>query len=290
MDSETTKLLETAHTLRYRLELPPIYEGELSRVYRATDLEMNRFVAVKEVLLQELSSNDKKAVKSEIGNYCRFSALCDRVPQIYTTFEHGGSLYFVTQWIEGKTLRAVLDSEPLTFGDKLDLACQLCEAVAPMHWQRFQHRDLRPENLQIRMNGTRRQLWLLDFNLTAAVPRLYRGTPGYLAPEQCGLTNHAGGGRVDVFAIGVILYEMFAGVFPMLGTDYCHNPGDPSAAQWMFFVSPSQHRAELPKPLDGVIAKCMHLNPDERYRDAREILNDLRKLRRPQNQDNRKDR
>lgn len=271
------KTLCAVQNVNYRLQLPPVYQGDVSTVYKASDLNLNRTVAVKEVLLRGLDKKDQSALRSEVNSCIQCAVWSDHIPQIYNRFEHDGNLFLVMQWVEGSSLRTVLENGDLRYNDKLDLAIQLCQILAPLHHHHFQHRDLRPENLQIvKRRGAPRQLWLLDFNLAAAVPRLNRGTPGYLAPELTGLSQQPDSSRVDVFAIGVILYEMFANVIPLFGQDYYNVPGDTA---WTQFTPPSAHDPKLSPQLDRIVAKCMLLDLHARYEDAGEIAADLLQLR-----------
>lgn len=269
---ETTRIVSTQN-LEYELQLPPIYQGSLSNVYCAQDLRMNRMVAVKEVLLQGLSDKDRRTLKSEIFVCCKCGVWCDHVPQIYTQFEQNDCLYLVMQWIQGKTLENILKEEDLNFAEKLELAMQICNVVAPMHRIKVQHRDLKPANLQV---DSRRQVWLMDFNITAAVPHQGIGSGIYMAPEQAGYSCQAGSGRVDVFAIGVILYEMFTGEAPIIGINYS---GDSQDSKWQHFEAPSTKDPQLPQELDKIIIQCMRLNWKERYANAGQILSALKRLR-----------
>ena len=269
---ETVRIACTQN-LEYELQLPPVYTGHLSNVYCAQDLHMNRMVAVKEVLLQGLSHKDRQTLKSEISVCCECGILCDHIPQIYTQFEQNNCLYLVMQWIQGKTLEHVLKEDHLNFAEKLELAMQICNVVAPMHRIKVQHRDLKPANLQV---DSRRRVWLMDFNITAAVPHQGIGSGIYMAPEQAGFSCQAGSSRVDVFAIGVILYEMFTGEAPMIGVNYS---GDPQDLKWQHFEAPSTKNPKLPQELDNIIIQCMRLNWKERYADAGQILGALKRLR-----------
>ncbi len=280
METEETRMLVHTGEFRYRLSLPPVYEGNLSRVYKAWDMTLNRWAAVKEVPLSGLSPKDMKALESEVTVACRLSGQCEHVPQVFARFhQRSGSeeyLYLVTQWIEGESLRSVMSGGTLTDAEKLDLACQLCELTAQLHREKYQHRDLRPENVQVALRNGRRQLWLLDFNLTAAVPRIGRGTAGYLAPEQADISAQPGTGRVDVFAIGVMLYELFTGIVPMYGYHYLKGS---DGGAWTKFVPPSGcGRGSVPEGLDPIVTKCMQLDWKRRYQDAGQIARDLRHL------------
>lgn len=256
------------------MELPAVYEGPCSRIYRAQDISLGRTVGIKEVDLSKLSRQERRTLGSEVNVWCDYAGLTEKMPQIYACLPVGETLYIVMQWIEGTTLRALIERGKLSFHQKMDYGIQLCEALAPLHAQRRQHRDIKPENIQISRRG---RLYLIDFNISSAVPHLGIGTDGYLAPECSGLSRQPGAGRVDVFAVGVILYELFAGRMPVVGLDYACEPQDTA---WQLFVMPSQENPEIPPELDRIIAKCMQLQWKERYSGAAAIARDLRQLQR----------
>lgn len=280
----TIKLKATCE-LQYQLEIPPIYKGVASTVYRAMDLTFARRVAIKEIPLKTMSKNDSRALRSEVNTYCQCGALSNHIPQIYNQFEQNGNLYIVMQWVQGRSLREVLDEDKrgvknLCYDDKLNLAIQLCQILEPIHKNKIQHRDLRPENLQVvGSDYSRLQMWLLDFNISAAVPRREQGSMGYLAPELSGISSlpGIGGKSVDVFAIGVIMYEMFTGDLPFYGDHYYNTA--PNDIEWTQFIKPSELNPQLPPMLDNIIEKCMRLNWRERYTNAGQIGRELELLR-----------
>lgn len=265
---------------QFLLELPPVYTGPCSRVYRAQDLSLGRTVGVKEVDLRQLSRQERRTLGSEVNVWCDYACRTAKMPQIYARFQAGETLYIVMQWIEGHTLRALLEEGNLTFGQKMSFAIQLCDALAPLHAARRQHRDIKPENIQI---SRRDQLYLIDFNISSAVPHQGVGTDGYLAPECSGLSRQPGAGRVDVFAIGVILYELFTGEMPIFGLDYAAEPQDTA---WQLFVMPSEKNPQIRPELDRIIARCMALQWKDRYDGAGAIGRDLRKLQHNRNDQN----
>lgn len=260
-------------TAQYMLEIPPVYDGPLSKVYRAQDLELKRTVGIKEVDYKNLPPKERNTLLSEISVWCDYATRTARMPQIYNVLSDGTKYYIIMQWIDGKTLRNYLEEGNLSFTQKMDYAIQLCEALSPIHKNRKQHRDLKPENLQIGKNG---RLYLMDFNISAAVPHTGVGTDGYLAPECNGLSQQSGAVRVDVFAIGVILYEMFTGSIPIFGLDYICMPED---KKWQMFVKPSEKNNSIPQALDAIICRCMALQWKDRYPDAGSIARELKSIR-----------
>lgn len=258
--------------LQFILELPAVYEGPLSKVYKAQDLTLNRTVGIKEVELQNLTKQERSTLQSEIHVWCDYASRTSKMPQIFFTFSDRSKLYIIMQWLEGETLRSLINKGKLSFYQKLSYSIQLCDALVPIHRRRMQHRDLKPENIQIAQN---QQLYLMDFNISAAVPHVGTGTSGYLAPECSGISLQNSAAKVDVFSIGVIMYELFTGAIPVFGLDYACEPADPD---WALFINPSQKQPELPKELDSIIRKCMALQWQNRYPDAGAIQRELIKL------------
>lgn len=270
MDTERLEIPYKAHLL---LETPPIYEGYYSKVYRAQDLELRRTVGVKAVDYQTLPRADQRSLLSEVTVWCDYAAKSKKMPQIFNGLRYGGKYYLIMQWIEGQTLRTHLDRGDYSPGEKLNIALQLCEALTPIHRMRKQHRDLKPENLQIDRNG---QLYLLDFNIASSIPHVGVGTDGYLAPEVGGISAQSNTTRVDIFSLGVILYEMFTGCIPVFGMDYVCAPTDQI---WQVFAEPREKDPGIPLRLNEIIRKCMALQSRDRYQNAQAVQRDLRQVR-----------
>ena len=269
----TSKKLRITSAMEYILEQPPVYEGTRSKVYKAQDLSLKRTVGIKEVDCSGLDRRTRQMMKSEINVWCDYACKTNRLPQIFYYLEEGDKYYIVMQWIEGKTLRKCMEQGNLNFNMKLDYCLQLCEALAPIHKERKQHKDLKPENIMVTSD---RRLYLLDFTISAAVPHVKIGTSGYLAPELSEISDNTDTSKADVFAIGTIMYELFTGMLPIFGMEYvCENARD---SRWEYFEKPTDKVPELPEKLDEIIEKCMALNPKERYRNASEIAYALRPL------------
>lgn len=268
-----TRLLKAQASLKYLLELPAVYEGSLSKVYRAQDLSLNRTVCVKEIDCTKFSRKERSTLQSEITVWCDYARKTMKMPQFFYTFEADNKSYIVMQWIEGKTLRSAMEEKKTGFWQKLDYCIQLCDALAPIHRERKQHKDLKPENIQI---ANDHRIYLMDFNISAAVPHVGTGTDGYLAPERSGISLQSSACRVDIFAIGVIMYELFTGCIPVFGLDYVCEPQD---KEWQFYVKPSEKTTGLPAGLDRIIERCMALQWKDRYPDAAAVGRDLRNIK-----------
>ena len=196
----------------------------------------------------------------------------------YDLGAHRSRPYLVMEYVEGETLRDLLNREKqLPTARAIDLTEQLAEAMAYAHAQGVFHRDLKPENILITpegrlvvtdfgialLSGARRLTWRW---LTSAV-----GTPDYMAPEQ--IQGKRGDARTDIYAIGIMLFEMLAGHVPWEGDN-------PLAVMQQHLSAPlpdlhAINSSVLP-PLEAIVRKCLRKDPDERYQDAGELLHDLR--------------
>ena len=185
--------------------------------------------------------------------------------------------YMVMEYVDGETLRSVLSREKRLSVDKaVDFGCQLAAAMAYAHSQGVIHRDLKPENVLVTPDG---RLVVTDFGvaLMAGARRLtWRwfstalGTPDYMAPEQ--IQGKRGDARTDVYAIGVIIYEMLTGRVPWDGDNALS-----VMSQAINSPAPPIHQLnpEVPAPIDGIVRKCLRKSPNERYEDAGSLESDL---------------
>jgi serine/threonine protein kinase len=189
--------------------------------------------------------------------------------------------YMVMEYVEGETLRALLSREKkLSVDQAVDFGQQLAAAMAHAHAQGVVHRDLKPENVLVTPSG---RLVVTDFGvaLMAGARRLtWRwfsaalGTPDYMSPEQ--IQGKRGDTRTDVYAIGVMLYEMLAGRVPWEGDNALS-----VMSQHVNAAVPPLHERNgaVPPPIDGIVRKAMRRAPDERYEDAASLLSDLDRWR-----------
>jgi eukaryotic-like serine/threonine-protein kinase len=211
---------------RYRIE-GLLGRGNVGVVYRATDQRENRQVALKII----------KVDLAEAGMRNRFEHDADIVakidhPNAVTIYDHGllgtGGGYFAMEFIEGKTLRDLLrEQKTIPLEQALNYIKQVCLPVSMAHKLGVTHRDLKPENIMLPNSGGGEKIKVIDFglaklkegvgaskaNLTSAGEVM--GTPCYMSPEQCLGTGVDE--RTDIYAIGIILYEMLAGKPPFEG-------------------------------------------------------------------------
>jgi serine/threonine-protein kinase len=256
--------------------------GGMGEVWRARDPKLQRDVAIKR-LAPELAADPelRSTLLREARNAARITS--QRVAALYDVLEEGDDLYLVMEHVEGSTLRDRLRA-PITERDFFDLADQCVEGLAAAHRQGVVHGDIKPENVMIGPYG---DVKLLDFGvsrravgndeatfLTTSGAGELGGTISYMAPEA--LLGHRSDHRADIFALGVVFYEMLAGRHPFRGqtpiatTDRILHTTHESLS----IVNPVCRPA-----LQAVIDKMLAKDPEERYATAGDLAVDLRRLR-----------
>src|SRR5262245_2493709 len=200
--------------------------GGTGEVWRARDDRLARDVAIK-LLLPHPSTSAAERVQAFQHEARAAGALNHtNVLTVYDIGEHDGAPYLVTECLDGEPLRARLVSGPLSIDASLDVALQVARGLAAAHVHGIVHRDLKPENVFLARDGRAK---ILDFGLATLLDAtrptgsshapfgeparsLFAGTAGYMAPEQ--IRGEPVDGRADIFALGVMLYEMLAGARP----------------------------------------------------------------------------
>ena len=188
--------------------------GGMARVYRARDLRLDRELAFK-LLPPSATAELEARFSREVRNAARLDH-----PGCVRIFESGvaedGARYLAMERLDGPTLREELGRGPMPIDEALAIARQLLEALAHAHAQGVLHRDLKPENVMFRGRGDARRAVLIDFGLSElegdaglTATGSCVGSPSYLAPERILGTSYDG--RADVYAVGVMLFEMLAG-------------------------------------------------------------------------------
>jgi serine/threonine-protein kinase len=185
-------------------------------------------------------------------------------------------MYLAMEFVEGRSLRAIMRGKPLPTEQALDLAKQVCEALVYLESLGVVHRDLKPENVIVQPDG---KVKILDFGIAMAESsrRLTWGalsnaigTPDYMAPEQ--IKGKRGDARTDVYALGMLLYEMLTGKLPWDGT----NPAALLRAKANDEPRPpSYHVPGFDPALESIILRSIEKEPRFRYASAAELLTDL---------------
>lgn len=266
---------------RYRID-SQLGEGGMGTVYKAFDRDLDRVVALK-LLRQEMVS-DSSALKRFKQELLLASRISHRnILRIHDLGDVGGLKFISMAYVEGEDLRATLDREGKLAIDKVvDLLRQVCGALEEAHKAGVVHRDLKPHNILVDKSGV---AYISDFGLAKSLEAgamgmtrsgEYLGTPRYMSPEQVegGTIDQ----RTDIYALGVMLYELVTGDAPFTGD---------STLQVMFKrvkerpKDPKLRRPDLPTHLSRIILKCMEKDPAHRYQSAREIIADLDAQRAP---------
>jgi serine/threonine protein kinase len=264
--------------------------GGMGEVYLAQDMKLGRKVALK--LLPAAFTQNRDLVKRFRREARTVSAL--NHPNIITIHEIGelDNLQFIaTEYIEGETLHERLMREPLSLNEVIDISVQITSALVAAHQEGIIHRDIKPENIMLRPDG---YVKVLDFGLAKLTeqktllettrrtsgldttePGLVMGTVAYMSPEQVrGLPVDT---RTDIFSLGVVLYEMTTEHSPFKRS----TPSDVIAA--ILKTEPplvTDYSSNHPIKLANIIRKALNKECNERYQTAKELLDDLKSLKR----------
>ena len=264
--------------------------GGMGEVYLAHDLRLRRPVALK--VLPSKYTADRERLQRFEQEACAASAL--NHPNILTVYEVGvehDTHFIATEYIEGVTLRHMLREAKIGLVDALDVAYQTAVALAAAHAAGVVHRDIKPENIMLRHDHV---VKVLDFGVAKLVeaenpstieamptrayvntePGMVIGTAHYMSPEQA-RGSHTDA-RTDVWSLGVVLYEMFAGHIPFAGETMSHVTVSILDQE----PPPLGRVAEIPAELQRIVRKCLTKARDERYQTARDLMIDLKNLRR----------
>lgn len=260
--------------------------GGMGEVYRARDTRLDRTVAIK-VLPAAIAGDPQFRERFEREGRTLSQIDHPHICALYDIGTHEGAAYIVMQYLEGETLAARLARGPLTADQALKVGIEICDALDTAHRHDIIHRDLKPGNIMLTKTGAR----LLDFGLAKqrAVMSLIvqetvaasgpltgegtiLGTPHYMAPEQLkGMTADA---RSDIFALGVVLYEMISGRRPF------EAPDSATLVASILERNPPPLAAvgAVPPRLARAIQTALEKNPDDRWQTSRDLLRELRWL------------
>jgi eukaryotic-like serine/threonine-protein kinase len=260
---------------RYQVE-DLLGEGGAADVYRAVDTTTYCPVVLKLPHIAtagDLAAFNRYRREIEIGVWLEH-------PGIQRLLSDASKPYIVLEYIEGQSLREYLRAHaPLPVDDALHIAIELAQTLEYVHGQGVVHRDLKPENLLITQQG---QVKLADFGiaLRLASRRLTFshlsnavGTPDYMAPEQ--VRGQRGDARTDVYALGVLLYELLTGRVPYPAEDALE------AMRRKVETEPAlvrKMRPQVSAPVEAIVYRALRRQPDERYSSMAELQHDLEHL------------
>ncbi len=257
--------------------------GGMAVVFLARDIKHGRDVAVKVVRPELAAALGRARFLREIDVVAGLRH--PHIMPLYDSGESDGSLYFVMPYEEGHSLRERLSRDgPLSIREAIVILRDVCDALGFAHRRGVVHRDIKPEN--VLLSGE--HAMVADFGVARALPRsagelaIYTagiavGTPAYMPPEQISadpLIDH----RADIYAVGVVAYEMLAGRRPFSGDA----PQDLLTAHLTTAPDPLvKHRPDVPAALEHVVAKCLEKRAQDRWQSMDEILERLQALSAP---------
>jgi serine/threonine protein kinase len=267
--------LQTGDMLdHYRIDAVVARSG-MSMLYKAADLNADRKVAIK-VPHAEMEADpvlfERFKREQEIGQ------LLDH-PGVVKTFnsEERSRLYMVIEWVDGRLLRTILNEEKKLLQERAaKIALGMCDALDYMHKRGIVHRDLKPENVMIDSDDN---VKLIDFGiamkedarrLTFVNVSSMLGTPDYISPEQ--VKGGRGDQRSDIYALGIMLYEMLTGRVPFVG------PNPLAVMNERVLNAPTPPRElnpEITPELEEILYRALERDPRHRYATAHEMIWDL---------------
>ena len=260
----------------YRIEAPVARSG-MASIYRAVDSRDGRVVALK------IPHPDLEADPVLFDRFQREAAIGEKLnhPGVMKVYagEPRSRVYMVMEWCEGRLLREILEEGQMPQDRALRIAVNVLEALDYIHENGVVHRDLKPENIMVDGEDN---VKLIDFgiagdagarrltyaNITAAL-----GSPNYIAPEQA--RGKRGDARTDIYAMGIILYEMLTGQLPFQGATPLAAINDRLIN---YPTPPSVANSSISPQLQETIYRALERDPRSRYAHAREFAHDLQHL------------
>jgi serine/threonine protein kinase len=250
--------------------------GGMGVVYQARQLGLNRVVALKMILAgANASPQDLARLRAEAEAVAQLAH--PNIVQIFEIGEQGGCPFLALEYVGGGSLAQHLDGTPVAPKQAAELVLALARAVHHAHEKGIVHRDLKPANVLLLADGTPK---IADFGLAKRADANYAhtqtgtilGSPSYMAPEQASGASDKVGPPTDVYALGVILYELITGRPPFKGTTLLetieqvreHDPVPPR------FLIP-----KTPRDLEIICLKCLEKSPRRRYESAAVLADDL---------------
>ena len=269
--------------------LAPLGAGGMGEVYRARDLRLGREVALK-VPPGDMAANPTRRARFEREARMAAGLNHPNIVTLHSVEDDGGVPFLTMELVEGHDLATVVTPGGLPLKRVLDLAIPLADALAAAHERHIVHRDLKPANVMVTSRGI---VKVLDFGLarlaeddpasdlastTAMLPvtteGMVFGTVPYMAPEQ--LRAEPADARTDLFALGVLLYELTTGERPFRGS----TAAEVTSSILRDAPTPVHVlRKDIPADLGRIVSRCLEKDPDRRMQTAKDVRNELERVR-----------
>jgi tetratricopeptide (TPR) repeat protein/predicted Ser/Thr protein kinase len=262
-------------TISHYKILEKLGEGGMGVVYKAQDIQLQRPVALK--FLPPHVSDDAEE-KARFMQEAQSASVLNHpnVTTIYGIEDSPNGIFIAMEYVEGETLKHMVEKEPLSVKKALDVGIQICEGLAMAHERGLVHRDIKSDNIMVTPRG---QVKIMDFGLAKlkGAVRLTDtgstlGTAAYMSPEQA--SGEEVDQRSDIFSFGVVLFELLTGKLPFRGEhaaaivySIMNEMPEPLAA----------YRANLPEGFQRMVDKALEKERDERYQHIDDLLADLRR-------------
>jgi serine/threonine protein kinase/cytochrome c-type biogenesis protein CcmH/NrfG len=268
----------TIFAARYEV-IEELGKGGMGKVYKVLDRKIKEKVALK--LLKPEIASDEETIE-RFSNELRFARkIAHRnVCRMYDLGEEQGTHYITMEYVSGEDLKStILRVGQLSLGKTVSTIKQVCEGLAEAHRLGVVHRDLKPQNIMIDKEGNAK---IMDFGIARSLKAkgitgagVMIGTPEYMSPEQ--VEGKEADQRADIYALGVILYEMLTGHVPFEGDTpfsvaYKQKNEAPS--------DPKKFNSQIPDDLSHLVLRCMEKEREKRYQSTEEISSELTKIER----------
>ena len=268
---------------RYEI-INEIDRGAMGIVFKAKDKTLDRFVAVKQLILHPIL--DEKSRETHIERFVREAKSVAKFshPNIVSVFDTGKfhkDYYIVMEYVEGKTLEYFMNKgNPLSVNEVIEISIQALEALGQAHKNGVVHRDIKPSNIMLLPSG---RVKVMDFGIAKAMDMgtltstgATLGTIGYMSPEQWDSTKIDG--RSDLFSYSVMMYQMLAGERPFKSESIATFVAN--LVSESFHPDPIRQKNELvPHEMEKIIMKGLERDREKRYQKAEEMIRDLEDLK-----------